>query len=331
MFCSMPILPVFLIMYDGILMEASKTYKVSISLIGEVKYNVAQFIQGDLALESHLQVIISVVLLLLTNSNTRTIVGLDTLFDNDTFLYLPTNLALALSILWSMYSCIRSHIKGIHKRQEHATTKATMMIILFTATSIAIRVFTYVMYLTPTLGLFHILTHLQGEMYPFEVPYINGPTVLDQLSNGTFYYGNATPIPWSQITRWKYIEYRNAEPPKLNLYTKFSHSQYFAIMFSTMILQLAMQLILKKVTNPKVFHKLSYIDLVIHGISSCFIPHPMKEWSEDKGNVKMHRLRRDIVFKEVLASMMINFGFNLFLLSPLILLGKLQMCIFIRF
>ena len=64
------------------------------------------------------------------------------------------------------------------------------------------------------------------------------------------------------------------------------------------------------------------IDIFIHGISSCFIPHPMEEWDENQGTVEMHKSRKDLVFKEVFASIVSNFAFNVLLLSPLLILGE---------
>ena len=55
MVLCIPIYPIFLIMRESILVQASKSYKVSLSLLKDAKYHVSQFIQADLGLESHLQ------------------------------------------------------------------------------------------------------------------------------------------------------------------------------------------------------------------------------------------------------------------------------------
>ena len=47
----------------------------------------------------------------------------------------------------------------------------------------------------------------------------------------------------------------------------------------------------------------------------------MEEWDERKGTVTMHKQRKDLVLKEVYASIFVNFAFNAVLLSPLIILG----------
>ena len=83
-----------------------------------------------------------------------------------------------------------------------------------------------------------------------------------------------------------------------------------------------MQTVVKKCTNPDVYGKASWIDLFVHSISTTFIPHPLKEWDEEDGSVASHIIRKDLVLREMLASILLNFGFNLMFLSPLIILGN---------
>ena len=312
-----PFYPMLLFTSEAMLEYANKTYKISPSFLTTIKYHISQFIQADLGLESHLQIVISLVLLLLAHSDTRTILGFEVLFDGEIFLYLPTKFALAFSILWSLYSCISSHMKGIAKKREYSQTRSFLIMLLYTTASIAIRVLSYILFLTPGLGLLHTLRHLQGEMYPFYNPYYNHVNVSEDL----FYFGNAPPIPWSQITRWNYTGYKDAEPPRKELYTFFHIGQYFWILLGILVLNIITQIIMMRLTNFQVFNKLSAIDTLIHGISNCFIPHPMEEWDEKEGTVEMHRQRKYLVWIEMVASIILNFVFNVILLVPLIILA----------
>ena len=153
-------------------------------------------------------------------------------------------------------------------------------------------------------------------MYPFRAPYRSLVNTSDD-----FYFGNMTPMPWYKITRWNYISYQNAEPPKPTLYTWLSIDNYGYVFLIIVVLNLVLQVVVKRLVNPEVFNKKSYLDILIHGISCCFIPYPMEEWDEEQGSVLMHKSRQDLVFKEMLASIMLNFAFNFLLLSPLIILG----------
>ena len=317
MVLTIPIFPVFLIMKEAILVEASRKYQVCLNLLKDVKYHSAQFIQADLGLESHLQSVFTIAFVLLAISETRTIVGFEVLFENTTIFYLPTKLALGCSILWSLYSCISSHLKGISKRRDYSTFASFFILLAFTTISVTIRTFSYILFLTPCLGLWNCLRHLQGEMYPFLQPYNSKVNV----SNEMFHFGNAPIIPWSKITRWKYIGYENAEPPHYTLYTWLTIEQYFFVLLGLLGLNIAWQIVAKKRTNPDVYHKQTFLDVLIHGISCCFIPHPMEEWDEEQGGVMKHKLRKDLVFIEMFVSIVVNFGFNAFLLSPQIILA----------
>ena len=60
--------------------------------------------------------------------------------------------------------------------------------------------------------------------------------------------------------------------------------------------------VFKKWTNPKVFSNFSTIDLLIHAIGCCLLPYPMQTWDEAKGSMTIHKLRKDQVFRELMAS-----------------------------
>ena len=316
-FILFPIFPVFLKLKEiALIHAANQCYEISLHKLEETKYHVAKFLQGDLGLESHFQIWIHIVLLLLVTSETRTEIGLEVLFKDEVLFYLPTNLALSLSITWSLYTCISCHIRGVSKRRSYSSTKFKIVLLIYTTSSIALRVFTNILYLTPGLGLFHILRHLQGEMYPFYQPYKGYVNTED-----TFYFGEAEPIPWSKISRWNYMGVENAEPPEQQLYTLVSSYTYGYLMLGIFCVHILLNMILKKLTNPKVFEKMGWIDCLIHGASCCFIPCPMEEWDEGKGTIEMHKSRKHLVFKEMLASMMLNFAINLMLLTPLIILS----------
>ena len=318
MILALPIHPLYIIIQELALIEASKYYVISVKWLEDAKFFSGQFLQVDIGLESHLQLILSISLLLLASSKTRTITGLEVLFENENFFYLNTKLALTLSITWSLVSCIKSQFKGISKKRQHSTTFSSVLFIIFTSTSIVLRIFSCILYLTPALGLFDILRHLQGEMFPYWDPYFYP----DDISNFNFYFGDAPPLNWSEITRWNYIDSGVAEPPQLTVYTYFTIQQYLGFFMCIFAIQFVFHLALKIQTNPFVFRKLSWIDCVIHIISCCFIPCPMEEWDTEKGTVAMHKERKNLVLKEMLAVMILNFCTNIFMLTPLIILGK---------
>ena len=319
--CMTPLYPIILVMYEAALIEASKTYVVSVNLVEHISAYASKLIHNDVGLESHLQLVLSVILLLLATSETRTITGVERIFQTDSFFFISTEWVIVISTVLSLLSCVKAYLKGISKVQAYQTTKATLLMITFSLASIALRVFSYVLFWTPALGLFNILKHLQGESMPYYVP-SSYPDFVD-VSKDTFYYGNAPPIPWSKITRWKYSgDQEVSEPPTVTLYTIFSIDEHFFILLAMIGFNVALQLMAKAWLNPSPFKQMNVIDLAIHGLSSCFIPHPMEDWIEQKGTVAMHKQRMVLVLKEMLVSILINFGINLLLLTPLIILGN---------
>ena len=313
-----PIYPVFLVMKESILLDASRTLVVSLKQLKDLQYRVGQYVSTDLGLESHCQLTLTFILVLLASSMTRTIVGFEVMFEEDSLFYLPTDVALALSISWSIVSSLSAFLKGISKKRKHSTAASNAIVLLYAAISIFMRTFIIVLFWTPCLGLMNCLRHLQGEMYPFLIPYwkqVNATT-------DKFYFGKADPILWNVITRWNYTGYEKAEPPRNTLYTIFSIEQYFTGFMVALMMNVIMQTAAKKWTNPAVYGKASWIDLGVHSISTTFIPHPLKEWDEEDGSVASHIIRKDLVLREMLASILLNFGFNLMFLSPIIILGN---------
>ena len=203
---AIPFYPIYFKIQEVLLNDAREDHIIPVSLLEDAQSYSARFFQVDIGLESHFQLIISISLLLVANSQSKTITGLEVLFDKETFFYMNTKLALALSITWSLISCIRSQIKGISKQRQHSTTISSLLLLLFTSASVLLRVFSSILYLTPAFGLFNSLRHLQGELFPFYDPYLYP----EDINDYEFYFGNATPMSWSEVTRWNYISYQKA-------------------------------------------------------------------------------------------------------------------------
>ena len=305
-----PIFPVFLVMKESILIEASRTFVIPLKQLKDLQCQVGQYVRTDLGLESHCQLTLTIILVLLASSMTRTIVGFEVMFEKET-------VALACSIAWSIVSTISSFFKGISKKRKHSSSASNAIVLLYAVISIFVRTFTIVLFWTPCLGLMNCLRHLQGEMYPFYNPYYGYAN-----ANDTFHFGDADSIPWNNITRWTYTAKNQALPPKHTLYTMFTIEQYFVGFMIALTTNVIMQTVAKKWTNPDVYGNASWIDLGIHSISTTFIPQPLKEWDEEDGSVASHRKRKDMVLTEMLTSILLNFGFNILFLTPIIILGN---------
>ena len=141
-----PIYPVFLVMKESILLDASRTLVVSLQQLKDLQYRVGQYVSTDLGLESHCQLTLTFILVLLASSTTRTIIGFEVMFEEDSLFYLPTDVALALSISWSIVSSLTAFLKGISKKRKHSTAASNAIVLLYAAIGIFIRTFTIVLY-----------------------------------------------------------------------------------------------------------------------------------------------------------------------------------------
>ena len=317
--CIQPFNPILVILKEKMLSQASKIYEVSASLYAKSKEQMTKYVGADLGLETIYQTAIQLILVLLAKSETRTIQGLEVIFsDQKEVLGFNPTFIFTMSTMWSVFSCIRSFMKRSNIKREYSTWKSTTANFLFACFSITVRIMSFVLYFTPSLGLGNIHRFYQGEMLPFLAA-----RSLKNLDEEYMYFGNATPILWSKITRWNYtIDRINPTPPPITLYTWFSIEAYFFVFLAILVLHPFVVMIGKKLSNARPFSRLNGLDCLIHCICNTNTPFPMEDWDEEKGQVESHRQRQKLVFRETFVTIVINFTFNLILLTPLILLSK---------
>ena len=136
--------------------------------------------------------------------------------------------------------------------------------------------------------------------------------------NGYIQFGNGPPILWKTIDRWNH---HSDEPPSPILYTFFPLKGYFFIFVGILISQ-AFTIFLTKIQLSHEFcQQQSTIEKFIHVMENCHIGFNTKEWDAAKGNAKAHQRRMLRNQKEVLILIIINFFYNILLLSPIIILG----------
>ncbi len=113
------------------------------------------------------QVPLQVLLLLVAVSKTSTTGGLEAFFKQTSFMgiTMDSQAALALSVSWSLRTCMALHLKSI------AAEKGFIKITVFLWGGFATlrRVLTIVAYFIPSLGLFSILYHWRAEKTPYRI------------------------------------------------------------------------------------------------------------------------------------------------------------------
>ena len=321
--CIQPVYPIIVILKEKMLNHMSKIYEVSGNQYAHAKEQMTKYVQAELGLETIYQTFLQLLLVLLAKSDTRTIQGLEMVFadDHEEVLGMNPTFIFALSTVWSIFSCIRSFMKGRNIKREYSTWKSDLANFLFACLSISLRIASFLLYFTPCLGLGDIHRFYQGEMYPFLAPMaFNNSLTLDEEY---MHFGNAPPILWSKITRWNYTQGRNPIPPPRELYYWFSIKQYTGVFIVMLFVHPFLVMLGKWLANPRPFSRLHWLDCVIHCACNTNVPFPMEDWDERKGQVASHKRRQTLVFRETLTVIIINFVIHFFLLIPLILLSKL--------
>ena len=145
-----------------------------------------------------------------------------------------------------------SYISSSSSR-DYFPTKSKIVLAVFAGCSLTMKVSSVIFYFTPTLGLFNVLRHLQGEMPPYQVPSTLPPELLVHLNKFTF--GNASDLLWSDVSRHNYTGNGMSTPPPVSFYTYFTLEQYFMSFWIILGLQSLIILLLKGVINRQIFKR----------------------------------------------------------------------------
>ena len=77
--------------------------------------------------------------------------------------------ALGLSIVWSLKTCVLSHLSAISSEKRFLGLKSKVVILLCAICSTCRRILGLILFFTPAFGLFDILNHWEAEKIPFRV------------------------------------------------------------------------------------------------------------------------------------------------------------------
>ena len=318
-----PIQPLFLLIRLKMTLIQRKYYSLSIfrkklPTYKLLKNNTTKYIRSILGLETTFQLIVLLVLQFYAVSQTRTSQGLEQLFEQESILFIDPKTFLIITTIWTMISSTKSYISSSSSR-DYFPTKSKIVLAVFAGCSLIMRVSSVIYYFTPSLGLFNVLRHLQGEMPPYQVPLSFPPELLKHLN--TFTFGDAPNFLWSDVTRHNYTGNGVSIPITMSFYTYFTLEQYFMYFWIILGLQSLLIVILKAVTNWQIFKRRHWLDLIMHALENSHVPFPMKDWDELKGDVKEHEVRAAKVMIEMVVVMLVNLVTNAVFLSPMIILG----------
>ena len=202
---------------------------------------------------------------------------------------------------------------GLMTRRDHFPMVSKLIAVLCAMITIIKREVCLILYYAPPLGLFSLLRHLQAEQTKFHRTTLR---LVDEF--GMVQFGDSPPILWSTIDRWNTDL---NEPPHYSLYSVFTLKTYFIIFLCITSCQTLAIFILKKKLSQG-FSKLNLFSKLLHCLENTNIPSPCEEWDAGSGNASAHFERMKANKIENLAVMFANFITNLFLLTPIYVLGE---------
>ena len=161
----------------------------------DFKRTLNRHIKLELGLETVYQLAITLILLLLSYTETSVEKGLKTVF-NEGLEPLSISLLIA-SIVLSAISFTSIHCKVLNVCREHFPFMSLLVASLYSLCGLITRVVAMVMYFTVPLGFFSLLRHWQGEQVPWS------QYTLDFVTpDGLMFIGDNEGFVWNEVDRW---------------------------------------------------------------------------------------------------------------------------------
>ena len=295
-------------------------------------------IKLDLGLETVYQLAITLILLLLSYTETPVEMGLETVF-NVGFEPFTIGLIIASNIL-SAVSFSSSHCKILNVCREHFPFTSRLVASLYSLCGLITRVVAMIMYFTVPLGLFSLLRHWQAEQVPWS------QYTLDFVTpDGLMFMGDNEGFVWNEVDRWVkngtlFLLDEHERPilndrgipipnpnffiaaPDVTLYIGLTWHPYLFIFFAHVAIHSIVILIAKYRLSHVFKYGFNLLDKFIHSLENTNLPSNCQEWDDGMGDAEEHRRRMRLNWKEGLVIIIINSVFNTSLLIPLCYLGN---------
>ena len=285
-----------------------------------------QRIFGFSGTEVYYQIALQTTLLLMTQTETATTSGLQTFFQQDSFLGIPmtATTALILSTLWSLKTCVMLHLKTIKIQKGFFGVKASLAVFLWGLMGSLRRISSMIGFFIPGLGLFSILNHWIAELYPFG---IRKQFNLIHKRDQVHLYNLTKPLLWSEVDRWNYYEDINEPtPPPYTLYTGFTLKWTFVTFGLLMVFHAVSMMMVKLFTSQEFKEDGNIFNKLMHVVQNIHCSFPYKDWDEDEGKSatkEEFRERFHNTETEMIWSQLLNIGVSMIMLLPLWFTGQL--------
>ena len=261
-----------------------------------------------------------ILLLIYAKSGTRTTGGLETVFDQDSFMGLQLDpiIVLGISIAITIKSCITLQLKSINTEKHYVPFLSSLVILLFSLLSSIRRIQSLVCLFIPSLGLFSILYHFKAEQIPFNIWNRYNRTQSDRI----VLYGLKETVLWGELDRWDYSTDPDGIPPPYSNYTGISLEWSFISFFILSVVQFCAILIVK-INTCKSFPKTEkFLDKFLHLLLNLNISSPYEDWDQGRFSVKEYKERHRETNNEMSWCLSVNIFFSVIMLVPLWFTGK---------
>ena len=276
----------------------------------------------SLGLEVFYQVAGQILLLIYSKTDSRTTGGLETVFDQDTFmgLKMDSTLLMGISIAVTLKSCFTLHLKSIKTEKHFLPLYSSAFIILWGLFSSLRRILSIICLFIPSLGLFSILNHYKAEQIPFYIWNRYNRTQDDRI----VLYGLKETVLWGELDRWDYSTSTHPDdgiPPPYSLYTGTSLSGTFLMFFILTGVQLSIVFLVKIFTSEQFSKRGDFLNKFLHLLLSLNLASPFEDWDQGKFSAEEYKKRHIQTNIEMAWSLSINNLFSLINLVPLFYTG----------
>ena len=280
----------------------------------KIKSQYVAFIRNDLGTEVFYQVAGQIILLLMAQTQTPTTSGLEIMFAKSSFLGIPADGFLIISILWSMRTCVSLHLKSVSVEKAFLPMMSKLILSIQAIIVSLKRVIIMVAFFCPFFGHLDILQHWKAEQKPL----LSRDGV--NYSSDIMHVNNVS-LAWADINRANYSDPKHPIPPDYSVYTGINLGEAFLVFWLILALQ-TITIILGKYCTATDYKKKTFFEKFLHGIENCNMPCPVNDWDSENGDVDSHKRRLILVRREMLVTIIINFCWHLVMMIPIWVAGK---------
>ena len=254
---------------------------------------------------------------------TPTTGGLETVFEKDSFLglNLKPQAVLTLSVVWSLKSCIKLHMKTLKTAKGFFPSTTTLFVLFWSIFATLRRVLALLTFFTPSFGLFSILFHWEAEKIPFKMRTDYARKFQINPTDKIGLYGLNETVYWSELDRWTYEDPLYPRAPHYSLYTGLSLKMSFVAFLTLSVLQFLVLWFVKNRTSEEFGKGGNYFSKFIHVILNLNFAFPYKDWDEGNHSINEYKKRFRKTTIEMVSSLLTNLVFSLIMLIPLWITG----------